>query len=49
VPGSLLGTAALTLPVLQAEGLPLGLQVLGFADRDADAFAVSGWIESLWR
>ena len=49
VPGSLLGTAALTLPVLQAEGLPLGLQVLGFADRDADAFAVAGWIESLWR
>jgi len=46
VPGSLLGTAALTLPVLQAEGLPLGLQVLGFADRDADAFAVAGWIEA---
>lgn len=41
VPGSLLGVPALSLPVLQAEGLPLGLQVLGFADEDAAAFAAA--------
>jgi Asp-tRNA(Asn)/Glu-tRNA(Gln) amidotransferase A subunit family amidase len=49
VPGSLLGIPALSLPVMQTEGLPLGLQVLGFADRDADAFAVAGWIEATLR
>jgi Asp-tRNA(Asn)/Glu-tRNA(Gln) amidotransferase A subunit family amidase len=49
VPASLLGTPALSLPLMQTEGLPLGLQVIGFADRDADAFAVAGWIESSLR
>ena len=47
VPASLLGTPALSLPVLQAEGLPLGLQFIGFADRDAEAFAVSAWLYDL--
>ena len=41
VPGSLLGVPALALPVLQDEGLPLGLQLLGFADRDAALFATA--------
>ena len=39
VPASLLGTPAVTLPVLQDEGLPLGLQLMGFLDRDAELFA----------
>ena len=30
VPASLLGTPALSLPVLEAESLPLGLQIIGF-------------------
>ena len=47
VPASLLGTPALSLPVLQAEGLPLGLQFIGFADRDAEAFATSAWLYAL--
>jgi Asp-tRNA(Asn)/Glu-tRNA(Gln) amidotransferase A subunit family amidase len=47
VPGSLLGTPALSLPVLQAEGLPLGLQFIGFVDRDAEAFASSAWLYDL--
>jgi Asp-tRNA(Asn)/Glu-tRNA(Gln) amidotransferase A subunit family amidase len=47
VPASLLGTPALSLPVLQAEGLPLGLQFIGYADRDAEAFAVSAWLYDL--
>lgn len=40
-PGSLLGTPALSLPVLQAEGLPLGLQLIGCTNEDADLFAVA--------
>ncbi|MGE0747361.1 MAG: amidase [Rhodospirillales bacterium] len=41
VPSSLLGTPAMTLPVLQAEGLPLGLQLIGFAGEDAAMFAAA--------
>jgi Asp-tRNA(Asn)/Glu-tRNA(Gln) amidotransferase A subunit family amidase len=41
VPGSILGVPALSLPVLHDEGLPLGLQLLGFADRDAALFAAA--------
>jgi Asp-tRNA(Asn)/Glu-tRNA(Gln) amidotransferase A subunit family amidase len=41
VPGSLLGVPALSLPVLATGGLPLGLQLLGFKNRDADLFATA--------
>jgi Asp-tRNA(Asn)/Glu-tRNA(Gln) amidotransferase A subunit family amidase len=41
VPGSLLGVPALSLPVLETEALPLGLQLLGFHDRDADLFSIA--------
>jgi Asp-tRNA(Asn)/Glu-tRNA(Gln) amidotransferase A subunit family amidase len=44
VPGSLLGVPAITLPVLQDDGLPLGLQLLGFADRDAALFSIAGGV-----
>ena len=36
-----------TLPRLAVEGLPLGLQVLGFRDRDADLAAVAHWVDSV--
>jgi Asp-tRNA(Asn)/Glu-tRNA(Gln) amidotransferase A subunit family amidase len=45
VPGSLLGVPALGLPLLEEDGLPLGFQVLGFAQKDAAAMAVARWIE----
>ena len=45
VPGSMLGAPGVSLPVLDDGGLPLGLQVLGFPQGDADMFAVAGWIE----
>ena len=48
VPASLLGTPALTLPVLTVDELPLGLQVMGFADRDADAFGGAAWLLDLF-
>ncbi len=41
VPSSVLGTPSFSLPVLQAEVLPLGLQVMGYADQDAKAFAAA--------
>ncbi len=44
VPGSMLGVPALSLPVLQDEGLPLGLQLLGFADADAALFSTAGGV-----
>src|SRR5579871_2183752 len=44
VPSSLLGVPSLSLPVFELDGMPLGLQVIGYFDRDADAFAISSWL-----
>ncbi len=44
VPGSMLGVPAITLPALQESGMPLGLQLLGFADRDAALFSTAGGV-----
>jgi Asp-tRNA(Asn)/Glu-tRNA(Gln) amidotransferase A subunit family amidase len=42
---SYLGIPAISLPLFRDGGLPLGLQVAGFAERDADAFAAAAWLE----
>lgn len=47
VTGSLLGVPALSLPILACHGLPLGLQVLGFAGQDGELFASASAISSL--
>jgi len=44
VPGSMLGVPTLSLPVLNDDGLPLGLQLLGFAHRDASLFATAAGV-----
>jgi Asp-tRNA(Asn)/Glu-tRNA(Gln) amidotransferase A subunit family amidase len=44
VPSSLLGVPSLSLPLFELDGMPLGLQVIGYFDRDADAFAVASWL-----
>lgn len=49
VPGSMLGAPGVSLPVLDDDGLPLGLQVLGFPQNDSALFAVAGWIEDALR
>jgi Asp-tRNA(Asn)/Glu-tRNA(Gln) amidotransferase A subunit family amidase len=49
VHASLLGIPAISLPVLTDEGLPLGLQVSGFVNGDAQAFAAAAAIRSLFR
>ena len=44
MPASLLGTPAVSLPLLADEGMPLGLQLIGRADEDADLMAVAAWV-----
>ena len=46
VPASLLGVPALSLPLFEVNAMPLGLQLIGFFDRDADAFAIASWLTS---
>lgn len=45
---SLISMPTVSLPVLEDEGLPLGLQVIGFRDEDADLFAVAGGVLALF-
>jgi len=47
VPASLLGVPALSLPVFEIDSMPLGLQLIGYFDRDADAFAIATWLFGL--
>ena len=44
VAGSMLGVPAISLPVLEDEGLPLGLQLMGFEQQDAALFAIAVWV-----
>jgi Asp-tRNA(Asn)/Glu-tRNA(Gln) amidotransferase A subunit family amidase len=43
VTASLLGCPALTVPVLEDEDMPLGLQFLAGQDRDAALFSTAAW------
>ena len=43
----MLGIPAVSLPLLSIDGLPLGLQIAGFADQDARLFAVVAAIRDL--
>jgi Asp-tRNA(Asn)/Glu-tRNA(Gln) amidotransferase A subunit family amidase len=45
---SLLGIPSISLPVLQDDGLPLGLQVTGFVNGDAATFAAAASIKALF-
>ena len=47
VPSSLLGVPALSLPVFREGGLPLGLQLLGFYNADAELFAAARALEGV--
>ncbi len=44
-PASCMGAPAITLPALSADGLPLGLQLIGYHNEDADLFAMANWID----
>ena len=49
VAGSLLGCPAISLPLLETGGLPLGIQFLGFTNRDADLFAHAAGVRDVLR
>ena len=44
VAGSLLGTPAITLPLLRDDNMPLGLQLIGIPDRDTELMAIADWV-----
>jgi Asp-tRNA(Asn)/Glu-tRNA(Gln) amidotransferase A subunit family amidase len=44
IPASVLGTPAITLPLLIDEGMPLGLQLIGRKDEDAALMGVAHWV-----
>jgi len=48
VPSSVLGTPSISLPVLEADGLPLGLQVMGYANEDAAAMSAARAVLALY-
>ncbi|MEX6509025.1 amidase [Jiella sp. M17.18] len=48
IPASVLGVPALSLPVLSDGHMPLGLQLMGRVDDDADLFAIAGWTMELF-
>ena len=48
LPWTLVGGPAFALPLLADQGLPLGLQIAGFADRDAEACAVAAWVRDVF-
>ncbi len=46
--GSWLGVPAFSLPLMQVQGLPLGLQVLGAPERDGALAGVANWMMREW-
>ena len=44
VNSSILGAPAISLPLLEADGMPLGVQIIGYPGRDRELFALAHWI-----
>ena len=44
---SAIGAPALNLPLLAVEGLPLGVQLVGFEHRDTETLAMARWLMAL--
>ncbi len=44
---TLTAAPCITLPRLAVDGMPVGLQVLGFRDRDAEMMGVARWVDAL--
>ena len=44
VPGSWLGFPAFSLPVMQSDGLPFGLQLLGIDHQDSNLCSTANWV-----
>jgi len=46
---TLTAAPCVTLPLLAVDEMPVGMQVMGFRDRDAEMMALAGWIDGLPR
>lgn len=44
VNSSILGAPAINLPLLEADGMPLGVQIIGYPGRGRELFALAHWI-----
>lgn len=44
VNSSILGAPAINLPLLEAEGMPMGIQIIGYPGRDRELFTLARWI-----
>ena len=47
LPASFIGAPAVTLPCLSVSGLPLGIQLIGFKDKDETLFSHAQWVENI--
>jgi Asp-tRNA(Asn)/Glu-tRNA(Gln) amidotransferase A subunit family amidase len=45
---SAIGAPTFNLPILRVDGVPLGIQVMGFAHEDANLAAMARWMASAW-
>jgi Asp-tRNA(Asn)/Glu-tRNA(Gln) amidotransferase A subunit family amidase len=45
IPASLLGIPAVSLPAMLVSNLPLGLQLMGFRDKDSSLFSVAAFLD----
>ncbi|MBU2872558.1 amidase [Marinobacter salexigens] len=48
VTSSILGAPAISLPLLEVDGMPLGIQIIGYKHRDAELFGIARWIMSIF-
>jgi Asp-tRNA(Asn)/Glu-tRNA(Gln) amidotransferase A subunit family amidase len=48
VPSSFLGAPAVSLPLLRDNGMPIGLQVIGYAKADTSLCSIAAWLEGLF-
>ena len=44
---SILGAPAINLPLLEVDGMPLGVQLIGYPQRDAELFKIAHWLLKL--
>ena len=44
---SILGAPAINLPLLEVNGMPLGVQLIGYPQKDADLFSTAHWLLKL--
>jgi len=47
LPASYIGCPVVSLPSLSVEGMPLGIQLIGFTDEDEELFSQARWVEGI--